>query len=135
MIRRRTFISLLGGTAAGSAIGLRAARAQQPGKVWRVGYLGLSSTTVQAVRMDALRAGLRDLGYTTGKNLVIEERWADSRYDQLAGLAANLVRANVDVIVTHGTPGVLAARGATSTIPIVIAAVGSIPFIVTQASK
>jgi putative ABC transport system substrate-binding protein len=66
---------------------------------------------------------LRDLGYVEGKNIVIEYRWADGKYDRLSELAAELVRLQVDVLVTHGTPGVLAAKRATTTIPIVMAAV------------
>ena len=77
-----------------------------------------------ASRVEALRAGLRDLGYVEGKNIVIEYRWADGKYDRLPDLAAELVRINVDVLVTSGTPGVRAAKQATTTIPIVMAASG-----------
>ena len=71
-----------------------------------------------------MRTGLRQLGYEEGKNIVIHYRWAEGRYDRLPELAAELVKLNVDVIVTHSTPGALAAKQATSTIPIVMAAVG-----------
>ena len=74
--------------------------------------------------MDALRQGLRDLGYVEGKNLIIEYRWAEGRYDRLPDLARQLVRQRVDLIVTHGTPGSLAAKQATTTIPIVMAISG-----------
>jgi putative ABC transport system substrate-binding protein len=74
--------------------------------------------------VDALRAGLRDLGYVEGQNLVIEFRWAEGNYQRLPELAAELVRLKPDVIVTHGTPGTLAAKRATTTIPIVMAVVG-----------
>ncbi|HSR76375.1 MAG TPA: ABC transporter substrate-binding protein [Xanthobacteraceae bacterium] len=119
-MKRREFITLLGGAAAAWPL---AAGAQQVRPV-RVGYLGLTSIGAHAERLGALQAGLRDLGYVEGKSIVLEYRWAEGRYDLLNELAAELVRANVDVIVTHGTPGVLAAKHATSTIPIVIAAVG-----------
>jgi putative tryptophan/tyrosine transport system substrate-binding protein len=97
---------------------------QQPAKIARIGFLGLgSATSSYAIQMDALRAGLRDLGYVEGKNIVIEYRWVDGKYDRLPELAAELVRLKVEVLVTHGTPGVLAAKGATTTTPIVMAAV------------
>jgi putative ABC transport system substrate-binding protein len=118
-MNRRAFITLLGGTAAWPL----AARAQQVRPVY-VGYLGLTSTAAQAERLDALRAGLRDLGYIEGENIVIEYRWAEERYDRLNKLATELVRLNVDVIVTHATPGVLAAKQATTLIPIIMAATG-----------
>ena len=72
----------------------------------------------------AFRAGLRDLGWTEGKNLQIEFRWAEGNYERLPALAQELIRLNVDVLVTHGAAGSLAAKGATSTIPIVVTAVG-----------
>jgi putative ABC transport system substrate-binding protein len=71
--------------------------------------------------VEALRAGLRDLGYLEGKNVVIDYRWAEGKYDRLSDLAGELVRLRVDVLVTHGTPGALAAKRATTTIPIVVA--------------
>jgi putative ABC transport system substrate-binding protein len=70
---------------------------------------------------EALRTGLRDLGYLEGKNVVIDYRWAEGKYDRLPDLAGELVRLGVDVLVTHGTPGALAAKRATTTIPIVVA--------------
>jgi len=96
----------------------------QSAKVVRVGFLGAASAAGGKNRIEALRAGLRELGYMEGKNLVIEYRWADDKYDALPKLAAELVKLKVDVIVTHGTPGVRAAKQATSTIPIVMAIVG-----------
>ena len=71
-----------------------------------------------------MRQGLRELGYEEGKNLVIEYRWAEADFDRLPKLAADLVSLKVDLIVTHGTPGCRAAKQATTTIPIVMAAVG-----------
>jgi putative tryptophan/tyrosine transport system substrate-binding protein len=102
-----------------------AARAQQP-KVARVGFLGLVSPSSHAPRMASFRTGLRELGWIEGKNLQIEFRWAEGNYERLPALAQELVRLNVDVLVTHGAAGSLAAKGATSTIPIVITAAGDL---------
>jgi putative ABC transport system substrate-binding protein len=97
------------------------AEAQPAGKVWRIGFRGSGSASGQVNRMDALREGLRELGYTEGKNIVIESRWAEGKYDRLPDLAAELVRLRVDILVTSGTPGTLAAKRTTTTIPIVMA--------------
>ncbi len=98
-----------------------AAEAQQAGKIYRIGLLlALSPELVQAV-LDAFRQGLRDLGYVEGKNIVIEYRSAEGKLDRLPGLAAELVRLKVDVIVTGLNPGTVAAKQATTTIPIVMA--------------
>jgi ABC-type uncharacterized transport system substrate-binding protein len=96
----------------------------QQAKVVRIGFLGPTSAASNAGRMEALRAGLRDLGYLEGKNLVIESRWAEGKFDRLPELAAELVRLNVDVILTAGTPGIRAAKNATTTIPIVMVTSG-----------
>ena len=101
-----------------------AAEAQQAGKVWRIGYLGVTTASSYARHVEALRLGLRDLGYVEGKNLAIEYRWAENKYDRLPDLAAELIRMKVDLIVTHTTPGTLAAKQATTTIPIVMAISG-----------
>ena len=94
-------------------------------RTWRVGYLSLGSPAAEATRFDAFRAGLTALGYVEGRNLAIETRWLDGApYARLADLAAQLVEARVDVIVTYATPGVTAAKKATSTLPIVFATVG-----------
>src|SRR5262245_8531566 len=119
-IRRREFVVTLGGATAAWPL---AARAQQGGKTYRIGFLGVFSYAEFRQRVDALRTGLRKLGYEEGKNIVIDYRWAEGRYDHLPDLAAELVKLNVDVIVTHTTPGSRAAKQATSTIPIVVAAV------------
>jgi putative ABC transport system substrate-binding protein len=113
-VKRREFITLLGG-AAGWPL---AARAQQPAKVARIGYLGLGPASAWSSRVEALRAGLRDLGWVEGRNIVIEFRWAD-RVEQLPGLAAELVRMHVDVIFAPSSTMVEPARQATKTIPIV----------------
>ena len=96
----------------------------QPAKVVRIGFLGPTSAASNVGRMEALRAGLRDLGYLEGKNLVIESRWAEGKFDRLPELAAELVRLNVDVILTAGTPGIRAAKNATTTIPVVMVTSG-----------
>ncbi len=101
-----------------------AAGAQQPAKTPRIGFLGMTSAAEYASQIEAFRQGLRDLGYVEGKNSVIEFRWAERKYDRLPGLAAELVRLKVDVLVTHSTPGTLAAKQATSTIPIVMVVSG-----------
>ncbi len=118
-MRRRDFITGIAGSVAGWPLSVRA---QQRAKVAHIGYLGLVSASWHTPRVTAFRAGLRDLGYTEGKDIVIEFRWAEGRYDQLPALMAELVRLNVDVIVTHTVPGAIAAKQATSTIPIVITA-------------
>jgi putative tryptophan/tyrosine transport system substrate-binding protein len=120
-MRRRDFVTLLGGAAVAAPL---AVRAQQLNS-YRIGYLGVSSSARQGTRFDAFRAGLAALDYVEGKNIVIEQRWLGDRpYDQLDTLARQLVDLKVDVIVTHATPGVLAVKRATTTIPIVMAAVG-----------
>jgi ABC-type uncharacterized transport system substrate-binding protein len=121
-MNRRTFISLLGGAVAAWP---RAARAQQPGKLARIGFLGSATAAASAKSVEALRAGLRDFGgHVEGRNIVIEFRWAEGKYDRPSDLVAELIRLNVDVIVTHGTPGTRAAMQGTTTIPIVMAISG-----------
>ena len=113
-MRRRDFFTLLGGAAASWPL---AARSQQPAKPV-IGFLGPASPSTFASRIEAFRLGLRDFGYVEGTNITVEYRWAEGRYERLPDLAAQLVRSNVDLIVTHGTPGSLAAKRATTTIPI-----------------
>jgi putative ABC transport system substrate-binding protein len=100
------------------------AEAQQAGKVYRIGLLAAPDRTQQETRLGALRAGLRELGYLEEKNIVIESRWAEGKYDRFPDLAAELVRLKVDVIVTGGTPATQAAMKATTTIPIVMVGIG-----------
>ena len=98
------------------------ARAQQPKKIPRIGYLIGQSRSTAAVRIDPFRQGLRELGYVEGRNYIIEYRSADGRSERFPDLAAELVRLKVDVILTRGTPAVMAAKSATGTIPVVMAA-------------
>jgi putative tryptophan/tyrosine transport system substrate-binding protein len=117
-MNRRAVITLLGGTAAWPL----AARAQQAaGKIFRIGYIGTLAANSLPKLPEAFRAGLGDLGYEEGRNIVIEFRWADGHYERLLALFLELIRLNVDVIVTYGTAGGLAAKQATTTIPIVFA--------------
>jgi len=95
--------------------------AQQPTKIPRIGYLTASSLSAQSARIEAFRQGLRELGYVEGKNIVIEFRYAEGKFDRLPELAAELVRLKVDVIVTAGPIVTRAAKEATLTIPIVMA--------------
>src|SRR5262245_34436999 len=96
------------------------ARAQQPKKIPRIGYLIGQSRSTAAVRIDPFRQGLRELGYVEGKNIVIDYRYAEEKLDRLPALASELVRLKVDVIVTSGPIPTRAAKEATSTIPIVM---------------
>jgi len=113
-VRRRDFITLLGGAAAWPVV----ARAQQPAKMARVGILNYA--TAQDVRVSQFRYALRQLGYAEGKNLAVTYLWADGVPDRLPELAAELVAGKVDVIIALG-PAVWAVKRATTTVPIVIA--------------
>jgi len=97
------------------------ARAQQPGKIPRIGWLTSGFLSVNNTRHEAFRQGLRELGYVEGKNIIIEWRGADNIPERVKTLAEELVRLKVDVIVTAGEGGGRAAKEATSTIPIVVA--------------
>ena len=109
------------------------AEAQQPEKITRIGYL---SPSAELSRLDGFRGALRDLGYVEGKNIVIEYRSAEGKFDRLPDLAAELVRMKVDVIVATGSPGTEAARQASRTIPIVMNLVGDpVPRFVASLAK
>jgi ABC-type uncharacterized transport system substrate-binding protein len=116
-MRRREFITLLGGAAAWPL----AARAQQPSKVPRIGLLEpLSRSNLTEGWAEAFRSGLHDLGYVEGKNIVIEYRWSEGKYQRLPDLTAELVHLGIDILVTYGTPATRAAKQATTTVPIVM---------------
>ena len=107
--------------ALGVVLGPLGAEAQPSGKVWRIGLLETTSPTLNVANLSAFRQGLRELGYVEGQNFVIEYRSADGRPERFPALATELVSLKVDVIVTRGTPAVLAAKKATGSIPIVMA--------------
>jgi len=130
-MKRREFITLLGGAAAAWPL---AARAQQP-KVWRIGMLETISAELNAANLGAFRRGLRELGYVEGRNLVLDYRSAEGDAKRFPGLAAELIHLNVDLIVTRGTPAVLAAKNATSTIPVVMAASGEPLLVVASLAR
>ena len=118
-MKRRKFLTLLGGAAAWP----RVARAQQPTKLPTIGYLGGATPAADGQRVASFVQELHELGWNEGRNLKIEYRWAEGRSERLAEIAAEFVRLRVDVIVTYGTPAVVAARQATLVIPIVFAVV------------
>jgi putative tryptophan/tyrosine transport system substrate-binding protein len=120
-MRRRQFITLLGGAAAAWPF---AARAQQP-KVPTIGFLGATTAATQSQWTAAFVQRLDELGWVEGRTVTIEYRWAEGRFDRLPEIFAELVRRKVDVIFTHATPNVIAAKQATSVIPIVFTLVGA----------
>ena len=103
MMKRREFITLLGAATAWPL----AARAQRTGKMSRIGYLGVSSPSLEPHYIEAFRQKLHDLGHIDGENIAIEYRWAEGQDDRLPNLATELVHLKPDVIVTSGTPGPL----------------------------
>jgi len=98
--------------------------AQQPGKISRIGFLGNSTAALEANLVEPFRQGLRDLGYVEGRNILIEYRWAEGKYERFPELIGELVRLKVEIIVTAGTPAAVAVKKAAPTIPLVMAAVG-----------
>ncbi|HJS77721.1 MAG TPA: ABC transporter substrate-binding protein [Burkholderiales bacterium] len=105
-----------------AAIATSFAAFAQPNKMWRIGFLGTLSREAWAGPVDAIRAGLRERGYTEGKNLHIEYRWAEGRYERLPSLAQELLRSNIDLLMSHGSPGSRAAKQATTSVPVVLVA-------------
>jgi putative tryptophan/tyrosine transport system substrate-binding protein len=120
-IERRKFLATLGGTAVAWPL---AAHAQQAGKLPTIGYLGSATPVGQSQWVAAFVQRLRELGWIEGRTVAVEYRWAEGRSERFAEIAAEFVQRKVDVIVTLSTAGVLAAKQATSVIPIVFAAAG-----------
>ena len=121
MMKRREFITLLGGAGAAWPI---AARAQRPGKLPTIGFQGANTASSQRTSVDAFVQRLRELGWIENQTVAIEYRWGEGRDERFAEIAAEFVQLKVDVILTFGTPSVLAAKKATAAIPIVFAAAG-----------
>ncbi|HKA40822.1 MAG TPA: ABC transporter substrate-binding protein [Burkholderiales bacterium] len=123
--RRSTRRAFLTAAAAWPALAcIKAVLAQAPTKIRRIGFLGTGTAAGMASWVEALRVGLREHGYVEGKNLAIEYRWADGKYERAHALAAELVQRGIEILVTHGTPGTRAAKETTKTVPIVMAAAG-----------
>src|SRR5258708_1724535 len=120
-MKRREFLTLAGSAMVGRPL---AARAQQPKKTYRIGILETVSASLNVTNLDALRRGLRELGYVESQNYILEYRSADGHGERFPALAGELVRLHVDLIVTRGTPAAQAAKNATETIPVVMAAIG-----------
>ncbi len=119
-MRRRQFMALVG---AGVAWPL-SVHAQYTGKVYRIGFLGNSTAALESNLVEPFRDGLRELGYQEGRNVAIEYRWAEGKYERFPSLVAELIASKVDVIVTAGTPATLAVKKAMPSIPLVMVAVG-----------
>src|SRR3954469_46137 len=120
-MRRREFVIVLGGTAAAWPL---AARAQQPGRLPTIGFLGAGSPASAARWTAAFMQRLRELGWIEGRTLAIQYRWADGRSERFPEIAAEFVRLKVDVIVTYGSPASVAAKETTTVTPIVFSLVG-----------
>jgi len=120
-MRRREFITLLGGAAAAWPLG---ARAQQTAKLMTIGFLGSGTLSSQGQWAAAFIQRLRELGWIEGRTVVIEYRWAEGRPERLAEITAEFIRVKVDVIFAVGTEAALAAKQATSVIPIVFPVAG-----------
>src|SRR5215831_5628774 len=119
-MRRRDFIKLVTSSAVAWP---HATRAQQP-SVAQIGFLGAGTAAAYAKDFEAFGSGLRDLGYVEGKSIIVYSRWAGGDYDRLTALATELLALDVAVLVTHGTPGINAAKKVTTKIPIVMAVSG-----------
>jgi putative tryptophan/tyrosine transport system substrate-binding protein len=122
-VKRRAFISLLGGAAVAWPL---AARAQQAGKLPTIGFLGASTALAGGQWAVAFVQRLRELGWIENRTVTIEHRWAEGRDERFAEIAAEFIRLKVDVIVTYGTASAIAAKKATAVIPIVIAGAGDL---------
>jgi putative ABC transport system substrate-binding protein len=121
-MHRREFITLLGGATAASATRPRIARAQLPTKIPRVGYIASAGTAMAGRMVAALRQGLSELGYVDGQTIALEVRAADARMERIPELVAELISLKMDILVAASSVSALAAKKATSTIPIVMVA-------------
>jgi putative ABC transport system substrate-binding protein len=119
-LKRREFLLLLGSAAAWPL----ASRAEQSASLPRVGFMGNSTEALETNLVASFREGLRELGYHEARNIVVEYRWAGGKYERFPTLIAELLAAKVDVIVTAGTPASMAVKKATTTVPLVMVAVG-----------
>ena len=119
-MKRREFITVLGAAAAWPLV----VRAQQPGRLPKIGFLGANTASAQREFTDAFVQRLRELGWIEGRNVAIEYRWAEGRFDRSPAIIAELLGLKIDIIVTHATGNVVAAMQATSSTPIVFTAVG-----------
>jgi putative tryptophan/tyrosine transport system substrate-binding protein len=117
-VKRREFITLLGGAAVAWPL---AARAQQGGQIFRIGLVETTSAELNATNLAAFRRGLQELGYTEGRNLILEYRSADGDASRFPALISELIGLKVDLIVARGTPAALAVKQATRTIPVIMA--------------
>jgi putative tryptophan/tyrosine transport system substrate-binding protein len=120
-MRRRDFLGVLGGVAASWPL---VARAQRAGQVFRIGVVETISAELNAVNLAAFRRGLQELGYVEGRNLILDYRSADGDATRFPDLISELISLNVDLIVTRGTPAALAAKKATTMLPVVMAGLG-----------
>jgi putative ABC transport system substrate-binding protein len=128
-VNRREIMTLVGGAAIAWPLTVSA---QQAGRIYRIGILETTAADLNAANVEALRQGMRALGYIEGHNIVIEYRSADGRGERFPELAMDLLRLKVDVIVTRGTPAVLAAKNATTSVPVVMAAMGEPHMVVSS---
>jgi len=119
-MRRREFITLIGGAAAWPL----AARGQQPGRLPTIGYMGQGTQAAEAKRVAAFTGRLRELSWMEGRTVIIDYRWTEGRSDLAADIAGEFARRKVDIIVTSGTPLIAAAKQVTTSIPIVFTAAG-----------
>jgi len=131
-MRRRVFLGCLGGAAAAWPLVLHA---QQIGKTYRIGMAEVVSADLNAANLSALRMGLNELGYVEGRNLVLDYRSANGNAALFPGIIAELIGLKVDLIITRGTPAALAAKKATSTIPVVMAGSGDPLLIVDSLAR
>ena len=125
-MERRTFLGVITGGLLAAPLAVEAQQARKPYRIGFLGDMGNATTGPSGRSHQAFRAGLHDLGYVEGRDFVMEYRWADGYNDRLPELAADLVRARVDVLVTPGTSGTKAAKQATQTIPVVFTAAGDV---------